>query len=510
MGARIIAGMTGLAALAAAGLQAASSPSAPTVMTGSGPVRGLALDNGAVFKGIPFAQDTGGAHRWTPPRPVTPWTQPRDATAFGPICPQPAREGRTDVPQSEDCLSLNIATPNLQPGKRPVLLLVHGGAFFVGSGAELFDDAARIYNPRGILVVSLNYRLGRLGFFSHPGLRAGQPGVATGNYWLMDQIAGLNWVHANIARFGGDPAQVTIMGCSAGGSSINALMAAPAARGLFARASAHSGGGLNNATRPRDQAEREGVAFAVRAGSPGEGADAIIRLRALDPAAVMAADPGPPNFGAVVDGQTITQETAIAFARGDIARVPYIAGSTSNEASVFGLMGFDEKILRERFGIDLAAVRNIYDPAGTMPAAELLRQVQTDFIFTAAASATAALAARHQPAWSYHFAYVPPAERATMPGAPHCADFGYTLGAAKASDNPENAGIARQMQDYWTNFITTGNPNGAGLPAWPRYQGAHRAPLLIDRTIAAAPDFRAAQLRYWQQQWADRTGQARP
>lgn len=509
MGARIIAGMTGLAALMTAGLQAAS-PSAPIVMTGSGPVRGLPQGQGAIFKGIPFAQDTGGAHRWTPPRPILPWARPRDATAFGPVCPQPARDGRPDARQSEDCLSLNIATPSLRAGKRPVLLLVHGGAFFVGSGAELFDDAARIYNLRGILVVSLNYRLGRLGFFSHPGLRAGQPGVPTSNYWLMDQIAGLKWVHANIARFGGDPAQVTIMGCSAGGSSINALMAAPAARGLFARASAHSGGGLNNATRPREQAEREGIAFATRAGVSGEGADAISQLRRLDPAAIMAADPGPPNFGAVVDGQIIAQETAIAFARGDIARVPYIAGSTSNEASVFGLMGFDEKVLKDRFGIDLAIVRTIYDPAGKMPMAELLRQVQTDFIFTAAATATAALASRHQPAWAYHFAYVPPAERAAVPGAPHCADFGYILGAPKASENAENAQIAAQLQDYWANFIKTGNPNGDALPAWPAYKGDHRAPLLIDRTIAAAPDFRAAQLSYWQRQWADRTGQTPP
>ncbi|MFC4593968.1 carboxylesterase/lipase family protein [Sphingobium tyrosinilyticum] len=505
---RYLAGMASFSLIGSA-LTAAPAAQAPVVTTASGPVRGVAQGAGGIFKGIPFAQTTGGDHRWTPPRPALPWTASFDASQFGPICPQPERPDYRSERQSEDCLSINVATPSFS-GKKPVLVLIHGGAFFVGSGAELFDDAARAYNERGILVVSLNYRLGRLGFFSHPGLRAEQPGAPTGNYWLMDQVAGLNWVHSNIARFGGDPDKVTIMGCSAGGSSINALMTSPKSRGLFARASAHSGGGINNATRPQAQAEREGVAFAARAGVTGEGGQAITALRRLDPAAIMAADPGPPNFGAVVDGEMIPQETAIAFAKGDIARVPYIAGSTSNEASIFGLMGFDEKALRDRFGIDVAAVRKIYDPATKLSPAELLRQVQTDFIFTSAATATAGLAARWQPSWSYYFAYVPTAERGKVAGAPHCADFGYTLGAAKASQGAENARLAAMMQGYWTNFIKTGNPNGSGLPQWSQYKGAHRGPLLIDSKTTVTPNFRATQIAYWWKLWAERTGQKLP
>ncbi|MGC4251343.1 MAG: carboxylesterase family protein, partial [Sphingobium sp.] len=193
-----------------------------------------------------------------------------------------------------------------------------------------------------------------------------------------------------------------------------------------------------------------------------------------------------------------------------IARVPYISGSTSNEASIFGLMGFDEQVLKDRFGIDFATVRKIYDPEGKLGQAELLRQVQTDFIFTSAATATAALAGRWQPSWSYHFAYVPPEQRGKVAGAPHCADMGYTLGAAKASQSEENARLARMMQDYWTNFIKNGNPNGAGLPQWTEYKGIHRGPLLIDSTTAVAPDFRASQLTYWWKSWADRTGQTLP
>jgi para-nitrobenzyl esterase len=491
---------------------AALTGASPVVETATGPVRGVAQGKGGgVFKGIPFALSTGDARRWTPPQPVPHWSMVRDATQFGPICPQPAMDQWVGKPQSEDCLSINVATPSIgDPTKMPVLVLVHGGAYFVGSGAELFEESARIFNPRGIVVVSLNYRLGRLGFFSHPGLRAEQPGVPAGNYWLMDQIAALNWVKANVGRFGGDAAKVTIMGCSAGGSSINALMAAPAARGLFARASAHSGGGINNATRPDAQAEEEGVAFAARAGVQGRGGEAIAKLRTLDPAAIMAADPGAPNFGAVVDGQTLPQETAVAFAKGDIAHVPFIGGSTSNEASIFGLMGFDEQVLKDRFGIDFATVRQVYDPAGKLSKAELLRQVQTDFIFTSAATAMPALAGRWQPSWSYHFAYVPPADRGKVAGAPHCADFGYTLGSAKVGQDGEGKRVAKMMQDYWANFIKTGNPNGPGLPRWAEYKGTGRGPLLVDSRTAVAPGFRKAQISYWQKLWADRTGQTLP
>ncbi|MGC4252478.1 MAG: carboxylesterase family protein, partial [Sphingobium sp.] len=344
-----LAGVGGLSLMSASMVAASPAADGPVVKTASGPVRGVAEGQGGIFKGIPFARSTGGDGRWMPPRPAVAWTKPFDASRFGPICPQPETPEGRGAPQSENCLSVNVATPALKGQKKPVLVLIHGGAFFVGSGAEMFEQAAKVYNARGILVVSLNYRLGRLGFFSHPGLRAEQPGIATGNYWLMDQVAGLNWVRGNIAQFGGDPDKVTIMGCSAGGSSINALVASPKARGLFARASAHSGGGINNATRPQAQAEQEGLAFAARAGVTGEGKEAIAALRKLDPAAIMAADPGPPNFGAVVDGETIPEETAIAFAKGDIARVPYISGSTSNEASIFGLMGFDEQVLKDRF-----------------------------------------------------------------------------------------------------------------------------------------------------------------
>lgn len=490
------------------GSLAAAAPSS-VVTTSSGAVRGQAQGDGAIFKGIPFAAPPVGALRWKPTQPAKAWTATRDASAFGPNCPQPEDARRKGQPQAEDCLTINVATPKLaKTANLPVLVMVHGGAYFVGSGRERFDDAARIYNERGIVVVSMNYRLGRLGFFAHPGFREEAPGDMVGNYWLMDQVAALQWVKRNIKGFGGDPAQVTILGCSAGGSSINALMATPASRGLFARASAHSGGGINNATRPLDRAESEGVAFAGRVGVQAEGAAALTKLRALDTAAVLAGDTGAPNFGAIVDGKLLPEETAISFATGRVARVPFIVGSTSNEASVFGLMGFDATVLKQRFGIDMADVRPVYDPEGKLTPAELLRQVQTDFIFTSGATALGHMAARWQPSYSYHFAYVPQPQRAEMPGAPHCADQGYIFGDPKLTSDPANAKIAKAMQDYWANFIKTGNPNGAGSTAWPEYKGSDPSILLVTDEIKPVADFRAAQLRYWHALWSKRTGQA--
>lgn len=475
--------------------------------TDLGVVRGMEIDGVVFFRGIPFAAPPVGPSRWRPPVPARPWNGVREARDFGPICPQPVSDGeRQGQEQDEDCLTVNIARPASGGDTAPVLVLIHGGAYFVGSSRDGFDDAARAYAKRGIVVVAANYRLGRLGFFAHPGLRAEQPGTPVANYWLMDQIAALKWVKRNIAAFGGDPERVTVLGCSAGGSSVNSLMASPMARGLFARASAHSGGGVNNAVRPLDRAEQEGVAFAHRAGVDGEGADAIARLRALDPARIMAADPGPPNFGAVVDGIYLPQETAMAFARGEIARVPFIAGSTSNEASVFGLMGFDETVLKERFGVDFDAARRVYDPQGRLSASELLRQVQTDFIFTSGATALAALANEWQPAYAFHFAYLPPAERAQAPGAPHCADMRYTFARSDAPTDPESLRLAEMMRNYWVNFIKIGDPNGPGLPHWPRYQAPGFAPLLIDRVTAAEPHFRKRQLGYWHARWSARTG----
>jgi len=347
---------------------------------------------------------------------------------------------------------------------------------------------------RGVVLVTPNYRVGRFGFFAHPALAA-EAGHGTGNFWLSDQILALDWVRRNIVRFGGDPARVTILGCSAGGSSVNALMVSPRARGLFARASAHSGGGLFNANRTLALAEQQGFAFAERAG-----ARTLAQLRALTPAQVLAADPGPPDFGAIVDGHLLPSPLSVAFARGEQARVPYIAGSTSNEASVFGLMGFDGPVLKSRFGIDLAQWRPLYEARAPLSDAELLRQVQTDFLFTSATLGMASLASRRAPAWSYHFDYLPPGQRGAAPGAAHCADMAYLFGPLPDSSAASRE-LAERWQDYWYNFIARGDPNRLSLSDWPQTRPGHSNPMVVNDRFLAVPGFRSEVMKAWHTKW---------
>lgn len=235
-----------LGALAAPALAQADDP---VVATDLGRLRGEAIGAGAAYRGIPFATPPIGPLRWREAQPLKPWRGVREAKAFGANCIQPLTPGNVGQPQSEDCLTLSVITPDRNARGLPVLLSIHGGAFFVGSGRYIADKDLSPIVRRGVVLVSPNYRVGRMGFLAHPALNA-ETGRGTGNFWLSDQIAALRWVKRNIARFGGDPAKVTILGCSAGGSSVNALMASPASRGLFARAASHSGGGFFNTTRP--------------------------------------------------------------------------------------------------------------------------------------------------------------------------------------------------------------------------------------------------------------------
>lgn len=472
----------------------------PVVVTGDGAVRGRALGGkGAAFRGIPYAAPPVGPLRWRDARPVAPWSDVLDATEFGPICPQRHNEGPAALPADEDCLTLNVVTPDVTARGLPVLFSIHGGAFFIGSGRYIADRDLSPLVRRGVVLVSPNYRIGRFGFLAHPALTA-EAGRGTGNFWLSDQIAALHWVRRNIAGFGGDPEQVTVFGCSAGGSSTNTLLATDQARGLFVRASVHSGGGLFNSGRSLARAEAQGVAFAQRAGIGADDPDVLARLRALTVDEILAADPDAPDFGAITDGHYIRQPLARSFARGERAKVPLIVGSTSNEASIFGMMGFDAATLEAKFGLALDELRPIYEADGPIDDGELLRRVQTDFIFSAASLWLAALAARSGPTWSYHFDYVPPAQRDTKPGASHCADMPYIV-----ADDPrrtaEDEQIAETQQAYWYNFIATGDPNGPGLPEWPPVAPDTIAPRLVRDDTRVMPGFQQTVLNYWRDRW---------
>jgi para-nitrobenzyl esterase len=502
MALRPITGLaTGLCLLCAPAIAARSDQPSVSIMTG--PLWGTIREDVAFFGGIPYAAAPTGVNRWRAPQPVRSWSTPYDATRFGADCPQPARAKDAGIPQKEDCLTINVASPDLKGHKLPVLFVVHGGAYFVGSGREPFAPSMPPIVRQGVVLVAPNYRLGRLGFFAHPALTAEAPD-ATANYWLMDQVAALRWVHDNVARFGGDPGNVTIIGCSAGGSSINALMATPMARGLFARASAHSAGGLFNANRPLPLAQEQGMAFAGRVGVTGGDATALSALRALPTDRILAGDSGAPDFGAMVDGTWLPAPLSTQFAQGKIAHVPLITGSTNNEASIFGLMGFDRAEMARRFNIDLDAVAAVY---GAPDDASLLRQVQTDFLFTSAALGMTQLAARAGlSARAYHFDYLPPDQRGAKPGADHCADRPYWLGQSPSPD-PQSVKLARTMSGWLLNYMRTGDPNGSGLPQWPVTKAGQSNPLLIGEDIRPLPDYRVHQLTPWFDKWQKDSGQ---
>ena len=492
-----------VAVLAALGLLCANN--SPVIKVDAGRVRGEALGKGATFRGIPFAAPPTGEMRWRDSVPVAHWTGVRDAREFGPACPQRREDGQPALDQSEDCLNLNVVTPDLNARGMPVLVSIHGGAYAFGSNRYVTDQGVSPLLAKGVVLVAPNYRVGRFGFFAHPALTA-EADRGTGNFWLSDQILALDWVRRNIENFGGDPANVTILGCSAGGSSVNALMATSRARGLFAKASVHSGGGLFNANRPLAQAQQQGVAFARRAGVQSDGATALDELRLLTLEAILAADPGPPDFGAIVDGHYLSAPLSEVFASGEQARVPLIVGSTSNEASVFGLMGFDAAALRSRFGIDLDVVGPTYRTQyGELDDAELLRRVQTDFLFTSAALGMGALHSRVAPAWAYHFDYLPPSLRGKLPGAAHCADMPYLFGPLPEAD-AESILLAQTEQDYLFNFIKKSDPNGPNLTGWPQTgPGNHLALVLANESVSSG-DLGNDALLVWFAKWKSETG----
>lgn len=495
--------MAMLGAVTVAGM-ATAALAGPVVTTDLGRVEGVELGQGAAWRGIPFAAPPVGALRWREARQALAWQGIRDARAFGPACIQPEIDDFTPEDQSENCLTLNIVTPDRKAKGLPVLFSVHGGAFFIGSNRYIAEQDLSPMVRRGVILVAPNYRLGRMGFFAHPGLTR-EAGRGTGNFWLSDQIAALEWVRRNIASFGGDPDRITIQGCSAGGSSVNSLMTSPLSRGLFARAAVHSGGGLFNATRDLSRAEREGVAFAERAGISGSDTSVLESLRALTARQVLAADPGPPDFGAIVDGHFLLRQVGTSYATGEHAQVPLIAGSTSNEASIFGMMGFDAKVLKSRFGIDVGALRPAYERDGPLSDAELLRRVQTDFIFTSAALGIPSLVSRKAPAWAYHFDYVPASELADSAGAPHCADMDYLYGLREPADNEDRA-VAETLRSYWYNFIAKGDPNGAGLLEWPQARATNWSPLLVGDPLRVEPQYQAERMRLWHAKWLIESG----
>jgi para-nitrobenzyl esterase len=458
-----------LALLFFAGTARAQFRETPTVTVTGGQVWGLVADGVASFKGIPYAAPPVGPLRWKPPQPVVPWQGVRAGDRSGAVCMQIVPKGRRDTglgdqPMSEDCLTLNLYAPKGASAAAPVPVMVwiHGGGLVNGSGtADLYDGAnlAR----QGVVVVSINYRLGRFGFFAHPALTAEASGQeALANYGFMDQVAALKWVQANIKAFGGDPAKVTIFGESAGGMSVNRMMMVKDARGLFVRAISESGVGREH-SKTLAEAEQSGEAFVAKLGAPHADARA---LRALPADAILAQ--GDPELlsgeAPILDGRMLTEDPDTAFRKGHVAAVPYLVGSNGLEfppifmpAGAKGLPGLDIAALKAAYPSEAAFKTNIV----------------SDALFGEPARSLAAWQAQRAPVYLYRFTALSATAPKFLTGAPHASDRAYVFdnpGAMEWPADPQDPARARTISAYWVAFAKTGDPNGDGRPVWPRYE----------------------------------------
>ncbi len=470
----------------------------------AGQLRGQTLNEVSVFKGVPYAAPPVGELRWRAPTPVAPWAGVRAAEQFGNDCMQ-ARPfwdaTQSKQPVAEDCLTLNVWAPAKAKGA-PVMVWIHGGGFVMGSGSQAIFDGARLAR-RGTVVVTFNYRLGRFGFFAHPALTAEAAGAPVGNYGLMDQIAVLRWVQANIEAFGGDPANVTVFGESAGGGSVNQLMVIDAARGLFAKAVAQSGGGhdvwpqLSTDLPDKLSAESVGLAFAIKAGAS---ASDVAALRAIPAAKVLGGlnllDQQEKTYsGPLVDGRLVTGGAFDAFTAGAAASVPYLVGANSDELGV--IPGFLRGGMSEKAGKALGASWPAVQAAyGSKEAIEAGLLSDTTFV-EPARSLAGAHASQGAPTYLYSFGYVAQGKRKPGQGAAHATDVPFVFGNLEALNEPvadDDRRMAELIGDYWVSFARTGDPNGAGRPVWPAYAPVidQRLEFRIDGVSAARPSAAAA------------------
>ncbi|HZC16816.1 MAG TPA: carboxylesterase family protein, partial [Caulobacteraceae bacterium] len=396
------------------------------------------------------------------------WAGVRDATQYGPMCMQ-MRKVAGPANQSEDCLQLNVWTPaGFRPGQKlPVMVFIHGGSFTGGSGTSPIYQGTH-FAERGVVLVTVNYRLGRLGFFAHPALAAEQPGQPLANYGLMDNLAALKWVRDNISAFGGDPKNVTAFGESAGAILINDLMSTPEAKGLFAKAIAESGFGRLPA-QPMAQAEAIGVAYAQGLGVTGTGPETMKALRALS-AAELSKPAG--QVLPILDGTVLPESPAKAFAAGRELKVPYIAGGNSWEASFPAGASLDKTgALREKIIAAYGAPSDVKLAQWDLATESMI--IEPDRL----------LARLHvgngQKTWVYYDSYVPASLRAVLHGVPHGGELMYVFGTLPDTDRvqgrlaipaatPADRAASKAVTDAWAAFARTGDPSTPAV-AWPKY-----------------------------------------
>ena len=469
--------------LATAACAPKAAPLSTTVDVTGGTVAGTAQGDLTVFKGIPFAAPPVGKLRWAEPAPVVPWQGTKQTTQYGAPCmqdPSMLKFMGINATASEDCLYLNVWTPAKTRGdKLPVMVWIYGGGFAGGATSAPLYDGTKLAE-KGVIVVSVAYRLGALGFLASPELSK-ESGHGSGNYGLEDQIAGLKWVRDNIAQFGGDPANVTIFGESAGGIAVSMLGTSPLAKGLFAKAISESGGNFG----PARSGNEGGVNMRTLADAEKQGADFIKALGAANIAAARALpaekiQSGPaagaqggfwPNF----DGRVLPGDQYILYSEGKFNDTPVLIGTNSDEGSLFVQGPVTpaqfEKQIRAQYGASADALLAVYPHATPAEALQSSRDVfrETAFAWPTWAWAKLQTEKGEHPAYIYYFDVRTPEQPG---GSSHASELPYVFGNVDVptvgGSKPDKA-TSDQMMTYWTNFAKTGDPNGAGAPEWPKF-----------------------------------------
>jgi len=476
------------------------------------------------FLGIPFAAPPVGDLRWREPQPVTPWDGVRQATQFGPRPMQGSLYSDMrfrDAGPSEDCLYLNVWTPAKSGGEKlPVMVWIYGGGFHSGGSSEPRQDGGHLAT-KGVVVVSMNYRVGVFGFFSHPDLSA-ESGRGSGNYGLMDQTAALRWVQRNIAAFGGNPGNVTIFGESAGSESVCVQMATPTARGLFQKAIGESGAMVGTIRIPApvlalEVAEQNGADFAKLMG-----AASIAGLRAKPAAEVLKAALADKRLkdNVVVDGNVLPKYVYAIYAEGSQARVPLLAGWNADESRVYAVFGskrptaksFSDSVRAEYKELADAMLR-LYPAATDEEAVRSKGDLAGDRFIVASTWNWIEMQARTgEPVYRYQFDRAIPIAPGTMVngapatsadvGAPHAGEIPYVFGASGANPlapwQPEDFKLSETVETYWTNFAKKGNPNGLGVPEWPRFLAKDNYPVMhLGVVVKPEPEEHRTRHAYW-------------
>jgi para-nitrobenzyl esterase len=469
---------------------------ADTVRVEGGAISGVksATSDVIAFMGIPFAAPPVGKLRWRAPQPVHPWTGIKKCTDFGPS-PMQAKPAPFMVytseflipeqPISEDCLYLNVWSKAKRGAKKPVFVWIYGGGFSSGGTAvPIYDGEAMA--KKGIIFVSVNYRVGVFGFLAHPELTKESPDHASGNYGLLDQVAALKWMKKNIAAFGGDPCNVTIGGQSAGSMSVNCLVASPLANGLFNKAIAESGSLMT--TNPLLQsnrleaAEQQGVklAAALHASSLNE-------LRNIPAADLMKA---PGRYSPIVDGYVLPKSIVEIFAAGKENKVALLIGWNADEAFVADFKKKDafEQQVKQQYGADSENFLKYYPASTDEEAMRSQIKLSRDMIFAISGYKWASIqSGKSKPVYVYYFARKVPATADYVKyGAFHTAEVAYVTNNLKFLNRPFEPAdhkLADEMSSYWVNFIASGNPNGAGLPSWPKFDKQRSEAMVFNKTI---------------------------